>query len=891
MNAHFRIALSCLKKQRRSSLLLLGTVIISAAFLVCMCVVGASSIYTSTQTRMDLYGEYKAVIWGTDENTEEFLSAFPIWNELGKTEIYGTFEGIDGKTHVLGRADEVSLKLLRAELTEGRMPQTYGEAVFEKSMARQLGLESLSVGDDVLITLSSANGEQTDIILTVCGIAENFSAVKNNELSDSSTVTVIPSVLVCGFEHPPIDSVWFLNSESEDFFELRASLPKTAGSSFNSASYPHGYNALGVNTIAEETTIAISVMAIVGGLILVCTATVTMNGFIMSVDRRSRQMSLLRCIGATKKQAFKIIAAEGMILLGAGLVPGLAFGTAISGLAVRLFSSLAKTELIWKFAPWSLPLAAVLCSLCVLSAILIPAFRASRKPPIFAASASPSAVKRKRKTPGRPLGVLGITGVSVRNSLGRTLMTGLVFCLVIVVSGFATLIIEMNKDSVYSMPDVEVLPTSNSISYEGDEFSMSHAPFFVNYEALTRYLSIPTELPEMINSEMDFACTWSYIEPRFGVSVPKSEFDDYLNGFFIYDAEKLELPQSGGEDIVGIPTGKYPFHSDQKQYGIGEDEYLINTYVFACSDELLKRLSPKLTSGRIDLDAIKRGDEVILTLPNYEIDYSNYPYGQSTRILGSGENSPYIEGMTFKNENWTAGDKFTLTWVDIDTDGNAVLCRKEVTVGATVEDGLSQYGMPAQVFGLYVLTDTLNNISAPHSIRELNLYFPLDTEIEVGEKEVTTWIFENYPSLRVRSKTEVNQAEQQLQRMTVGIIATVISCLVSLGFLGLVNTASVRINSRSHQLGLLRCIGMTKPQILLMLAGEGGCIGLGASVFGIALCRIIFPFLTENWRFPSLGVTFAVASVLTVLLAAGTIFIPALKVLRSSPVETTRKAE
>ena len=39
------------------------------------------------------------------------------------------------------------------------------------------------------------------------------------------------------------------------------------------------------------------------------------------------------------------------------------------------------------------------------------------------------------------------------------------------------------------------------------------------------------------------------------------------------------------------------------------------------------------------------------------------------------------------------------------------------------------------------------------------------------------------------------------------------------------------------------------------------------------------------------GTAFAVASVLTVLLAAGTIFIPALKVLRSSPVETTRKAE
>ena len=451
----------------------------------------------------------------------------------------------------------------------------------------------------------------------------------------------------------------------------------------------------------------------------------------------------------------------------------------------------------------------------------------------------------------------------------------------------------MSRDSVYSMPDVEVYPASNSISYEGEEYHMSTAPFFVNHEALTRYRSLPTELPAKINSGMDFACTWSYIEPRFGVSVSVADFDDYLNGFFVYEGEDLPLPQieNGSEEIYGLPTGSYPYLTDQKKYGIGEDEYLLNTYVFACSDGLLSRLSPKLTSGKIDLEAIRRGDEIILTLPNYETDLSGYPYSSSTRITGSEEDSPYIEGTVFKNENWTAGDKLNLTWVNVDKNGAPTLCRKEVTVGATVESGLSQYGMPAQVFGIYVLTDTLNNISAPHTIRELNLYFPLDTEIEVGEKEVATWISENYPSLRVRSKTEVNQAEQQLQRMIVGIMATVISCLASLGFLGLVNTASARINSRSHQIGLLRCIGATKGQILLTLASEGGAIGLGASVLGCGICRLVFPLLTESWRFASLGVTLAIASVFTVLLAAGTIFIPALKILRSSPVETTRKAE
>ena len=893
MNAIFRIASCSLKKQRRSSILLLGTVILSAAFLVCMCTVGASSIYTTKETRMDIYGEYKAVLWDTDEYTEEFLSLYPTWSEKGKTELFGYFESIDGNTHSVGSADEVSLKLLRVRLIEGRMPASPNEAVFEKSTARLLGLESISVGDEVLITLVSKTGEQKDIILSVSGICENFSAVKNNELSDGRTVTVVPSILTSNLEFAPMDVVWFLNSENEDFYALGPNLPSTVSRSFNSATYPNGYNSVGTKNYDEEISMAVSTMAIVGGLILVCTATVTMNGFIMSVDRQSRQMSLLRCIGATKKQAFGVIAAEGLILLGIGLIPGLCLGAIVSRFAVLLFSEISKAELIWHFAPWSLPLAALLCSVCVLVSTLLPALRASRRPPIFAANPKLSFRKRKRKTAGKPLGVWGLTAVSVKNSLGRNIMTGLVFSLVIIVSGVAALIIEMNRDSIYSMPDVEVSPASTSISYEGEESKMIDAPFFVHYEALTRYLTLPTNLPQEINSELDFACTWSYIEPRFGVSVHKDDFDDYLNGFFIYDGEKLSLPESETIDglVHGMQTGTYPYLSAQTSYGISRDEFLLHTYVFSCSDELLLRLSPKLTSGKIDLEAIRRGDEVILTVPSYEIDYSNYPYGMSTYILGDSEDSPYVEGNIFKNENWTAGDKLTLTWVNIDTDGTPTLYRKKVTVGATVEVGLSQYGMPSQVFGIYVLTDTLNNISAPHTIRELNLYFPLDTEIEVGEEEVTTWLSENYPSLRVRSKTEVNQAEQQLQRMTVGIIATVISCLVSLGFLGLVNTVSVRVHSKSHQLGLMRCIGMTKTQILIMLSSEGASFGIGAAILGCIVCRILFPILTEGWRYPSIGVTLAISSVLTVLIAAGTIFIPALKVLRSSPVDTTRKAE
>ncbi len=884
MNATWSLALASLKRQRRSGLLLLGTVVLSTVFLVCMCLVGSSAINSATEARLDMYGEQKVIVWGNpeaDKYMPDFLETFNVWNRHGVLKNYASFEGLGSKTLHIGSLDPAAAEMLRIELVSGKMPESPGQAAIEVGTARLLG-QDISLGDKISLETSLGTVE-----LTVCGIVENYAAVKNLEGSNGGDgFSLYPTVLVSElpgypFEGNALETAYLLDSDITDFYLLSSALPEGFQQAFNTAAYPGGFSVGGFD-IAESTSITLSGMVLIGGIILVCTASVTMNGFLMSVDRRRRQISLLRCIGATRRQAMNVIMAEAAILVAVGLPLGLCTGVGTSFLAVKLFSALQNTDILWHFEWWTLPLASALCIVCVLISTLVPAAKASKQPPIVAASPSLAARKRRRKSPGRPVGALGMMWISVKNSPGRTIMTGLTFSLVIIVAGVAALISETLGDRGYSTPDVSISPEANGISYSGEEFEMHHAPFFVNYEALTRYYSLPLELPAGISRDIELSCSWCYIEPRFAVSVKKADFDGYLNGFFVYDSKLLpvELGEINPDGIIGIPTGSYPHASAHEKYGIDPDRYLLSTYIFSVSPELLSRLEANVVSGRIDIDAIMRGDEVILTLPNYEANYDEYPFHLAHSILGSGRENVLENGIFYENRTWAAGDTLELTWVNIGLDGKETVETREVTVGATVAEGLSAYGMPGQIFGLYVGTETLNSIGAPHAIRDMTLYFPDDADIANGEEQVINWLNERYPALRTETQTDVNLAEQQQRRLILGLVAMVISCLVALGLLGLVNTASVRINSRATQINRLRSIGMTKAQVMLMLTGEGGIIGIAAAAVGSGITRLILPIITETWRYPAIAPTIAIASAACITLAVATVFVPAREVLK-----------
>ena len=113
-------------------------------------------------------------------------------------------------------------------------------------------------------------------------------------------------------------------------------------------------------------------------------------------------------------------------------------------------------------------------------------------------------------------------------------------------------------------------------------------------------------------------------------------------------------------------------------------------------------------------------------------------------------------------------------------------------------------------------------------------------------------------------------------------------CLLALGFLGLMNTVSSRIHSRLHEIGLLRCIGMTKGQVYRMFVYEGAMFGVLASLLGTMGCLVMLPKFQENWLHTQMPLVLVLSCLVCIALAVCTIFLPTHAVLKKNPTDIVR---
>ncbi len=136
------------------------------------------------------------------------------------------------------------------------------------------------------------------------------------------------------------------------------------------------------------------------------------------------------------------------------------------------------------------------------------------------------------------------------------------------------------------------------------------------------------------------------------------------------------------------------------------------------------------------------------------------------------------------------------------------------------------------------------------SLMEIDLMFSEDTT----SKEMMTRIKQRMMSLHGKEDFTLFSQEDMLKSldrilnimtMGVGAIAS-ISLLV--GGVGVLTIMMVSLKERTGELGLLRALGCTRPQLLVMFLGEaamlaslGGLAGLSLVVSLIIVCKLLFP--------------------------------------------------
>ena len=260
--------------------------------------------------------------------------------------------------------------LFRYRIAEGRWFSAGEErarervAVIERNIAQATGIE---LGE--LVTIATAAGRAQ---LRIVGIAKNQ--------QEDGTVLFVPlSTVRTLLDQPTGASTYWIRTSSPD----HALVDRTA-TRLEDRLTALGYEIANEITyvaerdeIAANRTITTSI-ALLGFVIVAMSMVGLANAITTNVLERTREIGILRCIGARARDVRRIFTTEGVVLALAGWLLGIPVGYALTRLLVWLVWEVVGVRMPVAFPPWNLLIALVGTVVLALLVLVLPVRRAVR---------------------------------------------------------------------------------------------------------------------------------------------------------------------------------------------------------------------------------------------------------------------------------------------------------------------------------------------------------------------------------------------------------------------------------------------------------------------------------------------------------------------------------
>ena len=521
-----------------------------------------------------------------------------------------------------------------------------------------------------------------------------------------------------------------------------------------------------------------TILNVFAGIAIFVGAFIIQNTFRILLLQRTKELSLLRALGTSKRQIYRLVISESlfMSIIGSGL--GIALGI---GLAVAVKEGLQYFEFGLPDGPLVLTTEAAITGLIIgitvtIFSSLLPARKASQVSPMEAIRDSVSTPQRK-------------------SLLARLLLGSLIS-----VVGFGVLF-----GVLYDFLDV---PTLSSLQQVG----LGAGVIFIGISVITPSITKPfVFLFDKIYNLLfgilgKLATENSKRTPRRTASTASAlmigltliSLANVITTSFKAQAESLisevilaDYQVSAANVFVspGIPTGL--------------SEELLQL------DEVTKLSRTRATVVGFNDRPLILGavDETVFDLVKTD-DIS----GNRSDFLR--ENAIGILKQTAEREELFVGDEVVLT---IPEEGEKIF-----TV-SYIFDWTTQ--PPAEFF---VLLEN-NSFFADESL-DTELYFNVDKKTPEIEEKINA-IVDEYPGVEIRDEDGlVEEANNQIQ-LLLNVIYGFLSISIFVALFGITNTLSLSVFERTREIGLMRAIGTYRKQIRRMIFIESSII----SIFGAAL--------------------------------------------------------
>jgi putative ABC transport system permease protein len=669
----------------------------------------------------------------------------------------------NGGAPTLGLSFDPNPRLSSLQLSAGSAPTSSHDVVMDAGTAQKY---HFAVGDHVRVLL---NGPPETF--TISGIVEFGNA--SNLAGATLAAFNLPTAQHLFGEVGRYDAVDVLTSPGADKATVRHAI---------AAALPRGVEVVTGQTVANEQSNDINQSLSFFSTALLVFAFISLfvggftifNTFSIIVGQRTRELALLRIVGASRRQVFRSVLAEAFIVgifasvvgLGLGVLAALGLEELLKGFGVTLPAG----SLV--FEGRTIVVALVVgVGVTVVSAIS-PARRAVRIPPVAALAdhqIEQQESSRRRIVVGSVSAVLGVIILVVGLTKPAIQLVGLGAIAIFLGIGMLAPIVARPMSSVIGRPLARLFGISGKL---GRENSMRS----------------PRRTAQTSSALMVGLALVSTIAV-FGASLSKSatsSVNEAISANFI-----ITSGQTGGAgqfgNSVASAAAKVPDVTNVSTVYNGQFEirHDLSSVTAVSESNLRKTVILRMQSGT-GAAALAAG-QLLIDTTTANTKHLSVGSVVPVKFAATGSTNIRVGGIFKPNAligSYLVGDRYFLAHFDTPLPV-AVLLRTHGTTAAASK--------------------------AIH--RALSVY----------------------PNLKVQTRPAFEKTQQQQINQLLGLVYALLALAVVIALIGIVNTLMLSVFERTHEIGLLRAVGMKRRQVRAMIRSESVILSVFGAVIGIVV--------------------------------------------------------
>lgn len=601
----------------------------------------------------------------------------------------------DNKMLYVGYADKEALFLAEVTILEGTLPESDNEIALTQGMSALL--DNKKLGEQVRIAGSA---------YTICGLVQDFGHLwPRGELQIKSKISPVNAFVTLQEANRLLKQTGELTRQILIERQLGVS---------NSIESNNSYFFRNVNNSLEKKTEFIVPNEF---RVLIYITSIIIIFMILSLNRRRliERIKNYSLLGLIKSEIVFIIRFELISLSITGLFAGVALGCGLTLLALKLLSS---------FIGQSIPLFLDIFSVAVLFGVLLIGICALI---LFYSRNVLNEAFREEQPQGRKHQQKAkrtrLFGFELRQG-GRILLS----LTLLVIFAFSLLSYGIFYGNYFSRNIFEApagtLPRDYDFQFVARPQS---APPLAKGETAFYFtdtfekIGASSEFVDEILSDPAVKNVKAYKEVnKIHVHLKENQIDDYIDAYDFFWDGKYNLQHDTG--FVNID-----FVRDNFNYQ--DDEILVGSEILAYPPDVLKNLEKSAVEGKIDLDKIISGEEVILRVPAYTI--KKMENGAIARIP-----VPYTQEGAYNSTTFKVGDEIHLSGLLTDALINGPVLENQVKsyyrhdaivkVGAIIRDtdGLfpSHGTVGGKPFSILTVDEALTKMNIPATYSIISIY-------------------------------------------------------------------------------------------------------------------------------------------------------------------------